>query len=44
LDQPFDYFVELREIIDLLDPIQLEANRLIYDVAASRGLILLHST
>ena len=29
LKQPFDYFQELRQIIDLLYPIQLESERLI---------------
>lgn len=29
LDQPFNYFDELREIIELLYPIQLESDRLI---------------
>jgi len=29
LSQPFDYFVELRRIVDLLYPIQLESDRLI---------------
>ncbi|MDP1713642.1 MAG: nucleotidyltransferase domain-containing protein [Anaerolineales bacterium] len=29
LDQPFDYFVELRQLIDILYPIQLESEQLI---------------
>lgn len=29
LSQPFDYFVELRQIIELLYPLQLESDRLI---------------
>ena len=29
LNQPFDYFRELRRIIDLLYPVQLESDRLI---------------
>lgn len=29
LSSPFDYFAELRKIVDLLYPIQLESNRLI---------------
>ncbi|MDO8587198.1 MAG: nucleotidyltransferase domain-containing protein [Armatimonadota bacterium] len=29
LDEPFDYFLELRRIVDLLYPIQLETDRLI---------------
>jgi len=29
LSSPFDYFVELRKIVDLLYPIQLESDRLI---------------
>ena len=29
LDRPFDYFAELRRIVDLLYPIQLESDRLI---------------
>lgn len=29
LDSPFDYFKELRKIVDLLYPIQLESDRLI---------------
>jgi len=29
LNSPFDYFEELRRIVDLLYPIQLESNRLI---------------
>lgn len=29
LDQPFDYFVELRKLIDVLYPIQLESEQLI---------------
>jgi len=29
LDRPFNYFVELRRIVDLLYPIQLESDRLI---------------
>jgi predicted nucleotidyltransferase len=29
LSQPFDYFEELRRIVDLLYPIQLESDRLI---------------
>ena len=29
LSQPFDYFAELRRIVDLLYPIQLESDRLI---------------
>jgi predicted nucleotidyltransferase len=29
LDKPFDYFRELKQIIDLLYPIQLESERLI---------------
>jgi predicted nucleotidyltransferase len=29
LSQPFDYFRELRQIVDLLYPIQLESDRLI---------------
>lgn len=29
LSQPFDYFQELRRIVDLLYPIQLESDRLI---------------
>jgi uncharacterized protein len=29
LEQPFDYFMELRAIVDLLYPVQLESERLI---------------
>lgn len=29
LDQPFDYFSELRQVIDLLYTVQLDSNRLI---------------
>jgi len=29
LDQPFDYFEELRRIVDLLYPVQLESQQLI---------------
>ncbi len=29
LGEPFDYFIELREIVDLLYPVQLESDRLI---------------
>jgi uncharacterized protein len=29
LDQPFDYFFELRQLIDILYPIQLESEQLI---------------
>ena len=29
LDRPFDYFEELREIVDLLYPLQLQSERLI---------------
>jgi uncharacterized protein len=29
LDEPFDYFMELREIVELLYPVQLESERLI---------------
>jgi uncharacterized protein len=29
LSQPFDYFRELRQIVDLLYPVQLESDRLI---------------
>jgi len=29
LNQPFDYFRELRQIVDLLYPVQLESDRLI---------------
>lgn len=29
LDQPFDYFTELRQLVDLLYPIQLESEQLI---------------
>lgn len=29
LDQPFDYFVELRQLVDVLYPTQLESERLI---------------
>ena len=29
LDRPFDYFAELRRIVDLLYPIQMESDRLI---------------
>jgi predicted nucleotidyltransferase len=46
LNQPFDYFRKLRQIVDLLYPIQLESDRLIsalpaadqyYDFAAFRA-------
>lgn len=30
LDRPFDYFAELRRIVNLLYPIQMESDRLIY--------------
>lgn len=29
LNQPFDYFVELRQLVDILYPIQLESEQLI---------------
>jgi predicted nucleotidyltransferase len=29
LEQPFDYFVELRQLVDVLYPIQLESEQLI---------------
>lgn len=29
LDQPFDYFVELRQLVEVLYPIQLESEQLI---------------
>ena len=36
LDGPFDFFGELRQIIDLLYPIQLESDRLISAKPASK--------
>ncbi len=47
LNQPFDYFRELRNIIDVLYPIQLESDRLISAKPAlaedfERGTILLY--
>jgi predicted nucleotidyltransferase len=35
LNQPFDYFRELRQIVDLLYPIQLESDRLISALPAA---------
>jgi predicted nucleotidyltransferase len=35
LNQPFDYFRELRQIVDLLYPIQLESDRLISTLPAA---------
>ena len=35
LDEPFDYFRELRRIVDLLYPIQLQTDRLISAMPAS---------
>ncbi len=47
LSKPFDYFSELRQIIDLLYPVQLESERLISAKPAlseeyERGSILLY--
>jgi hypothetical protein len=36
LEQPFDYFGELRQIVELLYPIQLESEQLISALPVSR--------